>query len=476
MGAAAAGGPCREETARQVHRVKARASGALSAPWKSALLWAFPLVVASFLAETIISQLVATAIDDAAKRIVTDYSPSIVALATARSELHRIQDLASDYVDGGGRRVDRESVEAAESALDRAAADYLRLPFIAGERELWERVADDIRVFRQTIDRTFAAVARGDQDGARTLVRLDLRAAVDRASADLLSDIELNGNAADDDARLIARHRKRSLQAAIGLASASVGFTVIMAMLVYRLGVRHDALLRRNAELLEEENAELEIFASRLSHDILSPLATTRLALDAALGAARDAGVQRTLQRGAGALDRVSRIARALFEFARSGARPDPTERGDVRAVVGEVLDEYRSLADETDTALAAAVGVDAVVACNEGLLTAALSNLVRNAITHMNGAASRRVDILVADAGPRVRVEVRDTGPGLPPGTEATVFEPFVRGQSAQAAGLGLGLATVKRIVETHGGAVGVESRPGTGSRFWLELPRARA
>jgi signal transduction histidine kinase len=112
-------------------------------------------------------------------------------------------------------------------------------------------------------------------------------------------------------------------------------------------------------------------------------------------------------------------------------------------------------------------------VACNEGLLTAALSNLVRNAIAHLDGGAEKRVDILAVDAGDRVHIEVRDTGPGLPPGAEASVFEPFVRGPRPQQPGLGLGLATVKRIVETHGGAVGVESRTGAGCRFWIDLPR---
>jgi signal transduction histidine kinase len=113
-------------------------------------------------------------------------------------------------------------------------------------------------------------------------------------------------------------------------------------------------------------------------------------------------------------------------------------------------------------------------VACNEGLLTAALSNLVRNAIVHLDGGGAKRVDILTVDAGDRVRIEVRDTGPGLPPGSETRVFEPYVRGPGSDRPGLGLGLATVKRIVETHGGAVGVESRVGVGCRFWMDLPRA--
>jgi signal transduction histidine kinase len=433
-------------------------------------------VVVGFLAETMISQLVASKIDEAATRIVTDYSPSVVALASARAELHGIQDFVSDYVDAGGGRVERERVATAETALDRSVADYLRLPYTPGESDLLGRVAQDVRIFHQTLARTLAAVERGDQLAARALVRQDLRAAVDKASADISSNIALNGNAADADGRLIARRRRQSLEAALVLAIASVLLTALVARVVYRLGSRHDELQRRHAAMLAETNAELEVFASRLSHDILSPLASTRLALDAALGAGGNEAIQRSLQRGANALERVTRIARALFEFARAGARPGPEERGDVGPVVSGVLEEYRPLADRTGTALDASVQGRDPVACDEGLLTVALSNLVRNAITHIDGHPEKRVDIVVAEAARRVRIEVRDTGPGLPPGAEATVFEPFVRGPGAAPAGLGLGLATVKRIVETRGGAVGVESHAGAGCRFWMELPKAPA
>src|SRR5678810_1232525 len=102
--------------------------------------------------------------------------------------------------------------------LDRAVASYLKLPFIPGERELWGRVAKDIVQVRATTNQTLEAVERGDTARAHRLVRNDLRAAVDRSSVDILSDIELNGAASDADARLIARRRRSSFQAAIALA------------------------------------------------------------------------------------------------------------------------------------------------------------------------------------------------------------------------------------------------------------------
>ena len=276
------------------------------------------------------------------------------------------------------------------------------------------------------------------------------------------------------DGRLIRHRRRTSLHVATALAMASVALTALAALLAYRISAQHDALQRRHAALLREANAELELFASRVSHDILSPLASTRLAIDSALRVEGDPAVRRKLERGLGGLERVTRIARALFDFARAGARPGTAEHGDVRAVVDEVVDEYRPLANERGARLDASVPAHGEVACNEGLLTAALSNLVRNALTHLDGSPDKRVAIVAADAGDDVNIEVRDTGPGLTPGTEAKVFEPFVRGDDAAQPGLGLGLATVKRIVETHGGSVGVESHAGAGCRFWMRLPKA--
>ena len=53
-------------------------------------------------------------------------------------------------------------------------------------------------------------------------------------------------------------------------------------------------------------------------------------------------------------------------------------------------------------------------------------------------------------------------------------MFQPYVRGRGVVAAGLGLGLATVKRLAESHGGSFGVRSSPGAGSTFWFEIPAA--
>jgi signal transduction histidine kinase len=113
-------------------------------------------------------------------------------------------------------------------------------------------------------------------------------------------------------------------------------------------------------------------------------------------------------------------------------------------------------------------------VVCAAGVLASLISNLVRNAIKHMGEGERRQIHVRIEARRDRVRFEVQDTGPGLPPELLRNAFDPYVRGTGTSVPGLGLGLATVRRLVEGHFGRYGVSSRPGEGALFWFELPAA--
>jgi hypothetical protein len=100
----------------------------------------------------------------------------------------------------------------------------------------------------------------------------------------------------------------------------------------------------------------------------------------------------------------------------------------------------------------------------------------VGNALKYVQPGRSARIDIT---AGPRspgwVRMEIADRGIGIPDDDKPNIFESFHRAQSAAGyAGTGLGLAICRRIVERHGGAIGVTDNPGGGTRFFFTLPAA--
>ena len=103
------------------------------------------------------------------------------------------------------------------------------------------------------------------------------------------------------------------------------------------------------------------------------------------------------------------------------------------------------------------------------------LTNLVGNAIVHNRPGGSVEISAArsVGEGGePRLRIMVRDTGPGLEPDQLHRVFESFVRFAGDDVKGTGLGLPLARAVAERDGGVVGAESVPGEGSVFWVDLP----
>jgi hypothetical protein len=107
-------------------------------------------------------------------------------------------------------------------------------------------------------------------------------------------------------------------------------------------------------------------------------------------------------------------------------------------------------------------------------MLRHVLDNLIGNAVKYVRPAAPARVGITATPAGPGwTRIEVADRGIGIPDAEKPAVFERFHRAHAAAGyAGTGLGLAICKRIVERHGGEIGVDDNPGGGTRFHFTLP----
>lgn len=168
-------------------------------------------------------------------------------------------------------------------------------------------------------------------------------------------------------------------------------------------------------------------------------------------------------------LDRMHRLVDDLVLLAKA-RRPDFL-RWDVvhvSSLVDDVVDKARALGDRRWQVDARA---DAVVAGDPQRLTQALVQLAANAVTH-----TRRGDVVAlgsASDGRTVQMWVRDIGPGVAPEDAERIFERFGRGAGARGSdGSGLGLAIVTAIADAHGGRVRLESEPGRGATFVVELP----
>jgi signal transduction histidine kinase len=229
---------------------------------------------------------------------------------------------------------------------------------------------------------------------------------------------------------------------------------------------------QREADL-RERNEALGQFAGRVAHDVLSPLATTMFAFDLLRQSCdQNKTAGRAIDRGVAGLQRVQVLVDGLLGFSRAGGHPEPGVKTELAPVLRDLIDGLQAQAQERDIVLSLKLVPDGAVACSQGVLTSIATNLVRNAMKYMGDARERRVTVEAREAADRWRIEVSDTGPGIPEDQQRRIFEPYVQ-LGRTGGGIGLGLATVDRLVRAHNGVCGVRSRVGAGSTFWFELPK---
>jgi signal transduction histidine kinase len=285
--------------------------------------------------------------------------------------------------------------------------------------------------------------------------------------------IQANATRGRELAKTIRERRQRTVRLSAALNVLCGALALIVAWLLHRQALTRRELMQSRVEAIEQRAEELEQFAGRVAHDIRNPLAAAKTAAVLAHRRAADDVTRDLNQRIVRSIDRAEAITTDLLDFARSGARPDPGARTAVRAMVEEVIADLGHDAERNRIELRAEPLPNVAVACSKGVYLSLLGNLVRNAIKYMAGAPERRITVRVIVDGDLVRTEVVDTGPGIAPAHLESLFQPYFRASKGKAEGLGLGLATVKRLADSHGGGVGVTSVVGRGSTFSFALPR---
>jgi len=435
----------------------------------------FAMVVALFLSSAVFEQLRTRQIDALSNEIPDNALPSIAHLGAARAEVRHVEALATNYANAepDRRAVVLGQLTIAEMKVDEEADAYLRLPLFPGERELWENIRAAFSTVDDAVGRIRALSAVGDISRAKASVPA-VRVACDRTSELLDDAIELNERAASAIAKRVPELRRRSLDISLALDGISVAMSIGIALVALRAARHYTNELFAKGRFLERQAAELDLFAGRVAHDVRTPLTATSLSLDL-LDRSTFEPNGAAIARGRRSLRRAFIVLDALLEFARAGARPAPDACANVRPVIDGLLDELGPLAERAGVELRCEPFAPCAVACSSGILVTVLSNLTQNAIKYLEGDV-RVVRLRVLPQAERVRFEVIDTGTGIPAELHASIFEPFVRGPHLSQEGTGLGLATVKRICEAHGGHVGVESAEGRGSCFWFDLPRRSA
>jgi signal transduction histidine kinase len=419
----------------------------------------------------------------AAENIADDALPAIQHLANARRSLREVASTLDDLT--GGLPSDSESppeelhaeLKRSRELLDRDWQDYKVLPPYPGEAELQASTEQTLRSAERSFDLVLSRLQSGDERGARKARNMRAERDAARLDSELESLLDLNAIRATEQSRLITGIRKESRVFSFTLQAMSALFAAVAALLVVRV-------VRRFAQVTDLRLSELELFAGRVAHDIRSPLCSVGMALELAVKDEQLGEKARArLARSAGVVQRIGQLVDGLLVFAAAGGRPPEDARADVPRVLNGVIEGTQPRAEENDIDLHLE-SVDAgTVACSPGVLTSLLVNLIGNAIKYMGDTAVRRINVRALRVDGVMRIEVEDTGPGVAPELRQRIFDPHVRGPNrfprndrggaGEVPGLGLGLATVRRLVDAHGGSVGVEGTASGGSLFWFQLPR---
>ncbi len=252
-------------------------------------------------------------------------------------------------------------------------------------------------------------------------------------------------------------------------------------------------LLRRGERRLSDANAQLQRlnqyrrdFLHVALHNLKSPVGAVTMMLRnmrAELGGPVTEQQRQWIDRCLDRLQASTDFLRDLQMLAaiESGDLNAKMNTVDLRPMLRELVEENRDLAEQRDHEMIIEVPDDLPPTRGvERLVREALVNFITNAIKYTPTGGRIVVRAFLAD-GDRTRVEVEDNGIGIGPEDQQRLFEDFVRidrpdSPVADAPGTGLGLSIVKRIIEAHGGEVGVESEVNEGSTFYVMLPIAVA
>ncbi|MBK1690884.1 ATP-binding protein [Ectothiorhodospira mobilis] len=241
---------------------------------------------------------------------------------------------------------------------------------------------------------------------------------------------------------------------------------------------RTEAAMRQARDEAERASRAKSEFLSAMSHELRTPMNAILgfaqlLEADPALDPAQRENVGEVLKGGRHLL----RLINEILDLSRveNGGLQLSLETVPVACVVGDCIDLMQPLAGEAGITLEPGAPGEHHVRADRGRLKQVLIHLLSNAIQYNRAGGRVTLDYAEDTSAGRLRIQVRDTGCGIPPSRQAVLFQPFTRLTTDDRAvkGTGIGLSLSRRLVEAMEGTIGVESLEGEGSTFWIELPQ---
>jgi len=232
--------------------------------------------------------------------------------------------------------------------------------------------------------------------------------------------------------------------------------------------------LAEAVEELKRSNADLEQFAYAASHDLQEPLRVIGGFADLLAhhyGEKLDSRAAEYLQFIRQGVQRMHQLIMGLLAFCKVGRRGEPLQPVDINQVLHEAQENLRASIEQSG----AVITYDEPLPTVQGIhpqLVQVFQNLLANSIK-FRGDQPPRLHVGIQRLPEAWKFCVEDNGIGIDPKSQPRIFQMFQRGgQARDRAGLGIGLAICKRIIEGHGGQIWVESQPGRGSRFYFTVP----
>lgn len=228
---------------------------------------------------------------------------------------------------------------------------------------------------------------------------------------------------------------------------------------------------------LQEINDELESFSFSVSHDLRAPLRGVQGFANALLEDyldRLDEEGQEYLQRIVAASQRMDQLIQDLLAYSRLGRADVRLQPVNLEAVLADVLEQLETELKEKQAAVHISGSLPWVTA-HHSTLVQVVANLVSNAVKFVPAGATPQVQVWATERDGWVHLAVKDNGIGIEPEHYERIFRIFERLHGIEIyPGSGVGLAIVRKAIHRMGGRVGLNSSPGQGSEFWIELPKA--
>ncbi len=238
-------------------------------------------------------------------------------------------------------------------------------------------------------------------------------------------------------------------------------------------------VLRDISERKELDTLREDLIAM-IFHDLRAPLSNVATSLDVIASTLefQEPSLQSLLQIAQRSVDRIQRLTNSLLDMSRLEAGQPVRNRKPVApfSLAKEAVEVILPIAQNKNIQVELTVPPELpLVYVDEDMIRRVLINLLENAVKYT--PADGEVSVGAAQEGKMIRLWVQDSGPGIPPEAQQSIFDKYSRLRSAEKSGIkgvGLGLAFCKLAVEGHGGQIGVVSTPGKGARFHFTVPVA--